>query len=194
MIASSLICQYVCVCVCVFACVRVCALKTEWKCVLCQLSFVSFQLPSSASVYVGLWSCVSLPACSRVWVIIPVCWQSRRTEGSVYADLNPLDLSCHLEYGNEEKEKKNYIHKLHFLICIQTHMNPVQTTFVYLLTLVRGSYCYGLCCELVIEVTRVRLRCDLWLEGWNKLRRSRIHFILKGTRYVKFQILHGYMS
>lgn len=120
--ASASVCVYMCVCVSV----SICALKTEWKCVLCQLLFVSFQLPSSASVYVGLWSCVSLPACSRVWVIIPVCWQSRRTEGSVYADLNPLDLSCHLEYENEEREKKLYPQAQFFKNVYKTHMNPVK--------------------------------------------------------------------
>ena len=57
-------------------------------------------------------------------------------------------------------------------------------TDVYLLTLVRGSYCYGLCCELVIEVARVRLRCDLGLEGWNKLRRSRISMILHSAHFL----------
>lgn len=95
---SCLNSQDMCVCVCIRA------LKTEWKCVLCQFVFVSFS--SSASVYVGLWSCVSLPACSRVWTIIPVCWQSRRTEGSVCADLNPLHLNCHLEDTQREREKK----------------------------------------------------------------------------------------
>lgn len=42
-----------------------------------------------------------------------------------------------------------------------------------ILTLVRGRYCDGLCCELVIEVTRVRLRCYLRLEGRNELRRRK---------------------
>lgn len=103
---SCLICQYVCV-------------KNRMKMCLVPLSFsfiffvVFFVLNcwcrsnflSSASVYVGLWSCVSLPAHSKVWGIIPVCWQSRRTEGSEYADLNPLRLNCHLE-GREEDDTK----------------------------------------------------------------------------------------
>lgn len=42
-----------------------------------------------------------------------------------------------------------------------------------ILTLVRGRNCDGLCCELVIEVTRVRLRCYLRLEGRNELRRRK---------------------
>lgn len=66
--------------------------------------FVSLVFSSSASMYVELW----LFACLLVQVsgIIPVCWQSKKTEGSVYADLNPRDLNCHLEYSKKKGEKK----------------------------------------------------------------------------------------
>lgn len=47
---------------------------------------------------------------------------------------------------------------------------PQQMADVRLLTLVRGCYCYSLCCELVVEVARVRFRRDLGLEGRDELR------------------------
>lgn len=74
-----------------------------------------------------------------------------------------------------------------YIMCTNTYepsKKKAQMTDVYLLTLVRGSYCYGLCCELIIEVARVRLRCDLGLEGWNKLRRSRISMILHSAHFI----------
>lgn len=128
-------------------------------------------------------------------MIIPVCWQSRRTEGSACADLNPLDLNCHLECAQREREKKTSTSSKQTWICINTYKSNLkaQTTDVDLLTLVRGRYCYGLCCELVIEVTCVRLWCYLGLEGWNELRRRSILVILHSDRLhlmVTSYVLH----
>lgn len=79
-------------------CQYVCALKTEWKCVLCHFCLCDSKFPQQCEcIYVGF-----VIMCQPAWLfkslggVIPVCWQSRKTEGSVYADLNPLHLNCHL--------------------------------------------------------------------------------------------------
>lgn len=68
-------------------------------------------------------------------------------------------------------------------------------TQAHLLTFVRGGYCYALCCEFIIKVTRVCLWCDLGLEGWNKLRRRRIHFIFSTSTSIShiyfYSLRHG---
>lgn len=42
----------------------------------------------------------------EVWVIIPRCWPSRRTEESVHADLTPSPLNCHLAEKRDTTPRK----------------------------------------------------------------------------------------
>lgn len=96
---------------CLFLNLCLCMCQRQWRCVLCLVLFVLFRFLSSAWVHVGLWLCASLFACSWVSVIIPVCWQSKRTEGSVYADLNPPYQNCHLEGTQRNKRYKKSMEK-----------------------------------------------------------------------------------
>ena len=137
-----------------------------------------------------MWDCdcvLSLPACSRVWVIIPVCWQSRRTVGSAYADLHPLHLNCHLKYAKWEREKnpiQNVKTQFSINMWIKSSTTNRRWTGADLLTLIWRSYRDSLCCELIIKVARVCLWCYLGLKWWNKLRRRRKSQILDSNLHL----------
>lgn len=94
----------------------------------------------------------------EVGIIIPICWQSKRTEESVYVDLTPSHLNCHLVKRHNTQK----------MLMTENYSRTPQT-HIQRLTPVRRSNCDSLCRELVIKVSRVCLRHDLGLERWNEL-------------------------
>lgn len=84
---------------------------------------------------VCMWDRDHVLACLLVQksrAIIPVRWQSTRTEGSVCADLNPLRLNCHLRCPQRKKEEEETLIKTHESSCLAQEKGAQKRMYLHL--------------------------------------------------------------